>query len=170
MLQHCLALLLLAVTPAMADPPPSVSAPGITILELGIFCKAGTSRNKDAPDTSLGYVRELTDSTEMAFDQQQVPIRIGSHFGLTFLSDHDIPALRNETWKPGATMPELWTSDVLAGAVQTRGYSLDFPEELLPGLWRFDAYEGDRQIYSVTFELLPADQLPGIGSDCDLLS
>jgi Domain of unknown function (DUF3859) len=170
MLQRCLSLMLLAVSPALADPPPPVTAPGITILELGIFCKAGTSRSRDAPDTAVGYVMELADTVEMAFDQQQVPVRIGSHFGLSFLSDHDIPALRNETWKPGATAPELWTSEVLAGAAQTRGYSLDFPEELLPGLWRFDAYEGDRQIYSVTFELLPGDQLYGISSDCDLLS
>jgi Domain of unknown function (DUF3859) len=147
-----------------------VTGPGITIEAVGIFCRQGTTRREAAPGTTLGYVELVDGLPEIAFQQRTVPARIGVQFGVIFTADRDIPGIRNETWKPGATTPEVWSTDLLAGVTRSRGYSFDFNEELLTGIWRMEAFNGAELLYSVEFEVVSGSELPGIGSDCNLLS
>lgn len=165
-----LAIFLAVGSRALAEPALPFAAPGITIDAVGIFCAKGTTRREDAPETTLGYIQLLDGLPEMAFRQQTVPARIGVQFGVIMTADRDIPGIRNETWKPGATTPEVWSADLLAGVTRSRGFSFDYPEELLPGIWRMQAFDGDTLLYSVEFDVVPGTEQPGIGSDCNLLS
>lgn len=164
-------LILLAFGPAaVAEPALPTSSPGIAITAAGIFCAKGTTLRQDAPGTSLGYIQLLHGTPEIAFHQQEVPARLGVLFGVIVTADRDIPEVRNVTWKPGATTPEVWFANLSADVPKSRGFSFDFAEELVPGIWRMEGYEGDRLLYSVEFEVLPGSALPGVGSDCNLLS
>ena len=167
---HVVALLLAAAAPLQADPAPPFAGPGITLDAVGIFCRIGTTRREAAPGTTLGYVQLLEGMPELAFRQQLVPARLGVQFGVIVISDRDIAGVRNETWKPGASMAEVWSADLTAGIPRSRGFSFDFADELLPGVWRMQAFDGATLLYEVEFEVRPADQLPGVGSDCNLLS
>ncbi|MBK6468130.1 MAG: hypothetical protein IPF96_15700 [Rhodobacter sp.] len=69
-----------------------------------------------------------------------------------------------------AGVPEIWYSDLFADVPSMRGYSFDFEAELIPGLWRMEAWDGETRLYSIDFEVVPPSALPGIGSDCNLLS
>jgi Domain of unknown function (DUF3859) len=161
---------LAAGSPALAEPAPPVAGPGLTIDAVGIFCRKGTTRREAAPETTLGYIELLDGLPELAFRQQTVPARIGVQFGVIVTVDRDIPAVRNETWKPGATTPEVWFADHWAGVPRSRGFSFDFPNELVPGIWRMQAFDGDKLLYTVEFDVVPGTEQPGIGSDCNLLS
>lgn len=154
----------------LAGPGAPVTAPGIELVELGIFCQADTAATEAAPETSLGYITLLDRPPELAFRQQEVPARIGVQFGVIVQSDQTISGVRNETWMPGAERPEVWYVDLLAGRPQTRGFLFEYPEELRIGTWRMDAFDDDTLLYSVEWEVLPGDALPGVGSDCGLLS
>jgi hypothetical protein len=164
------ALALALAFPAGAEPPPPVTAPGVTILDLGIYCRPDATTKEDAPGTILGYIRNLPGPPAISFRQQEVPARIGVHFGLIVMTDRDIPGVRVETWKPGATEPELWFTDHAAGTPHARGFAFDFPQELIPGRWRMEAHDGSTLLYRVEWEVLPGDQLPGVTSDCNLIT
>jgi hypothetical protein len=51
-----------------------------------------------------------------------------------------------------------------------RGFVFEFPKELVPGLWAMEAYDGETLLYRVEWQVLPGDQLPGIGSDCEFVA
>jgi hypothetical protein len=163
-------LALLPGPAALADPAPPVTAPGITLNGYGILCRTGTTRREAAPDTSLGYIQIMAAMPEIAFVRQDIPARLDIHFGLIVTSDRDIAGVRSETWKPGASLPEVWYADFTANVPRARGFSFDFAHELQPGLWRMEAFDGATRLYSVEFEVRPGGDLPGLTSDCTLLS
>lgn len=155
---------------ALADAPAPVAGPGIVLQGVGIYCRPEIAGTESAPDTALGYINLMAAPPEFVFRQTEVPARLGISFGILVVADRDIPNVRVVTWKPGATSPESWTTEFLAGQPRLRGFIFEYENELLIGPWRMEAYDGDSQLYSVTFEVLPGTELPGVTSDCDLLS
>ena len=162
--------LLLPVQAALAEPAPPWTAPGIELADFGIYCALQSAGTQAAPDTTLGYIHTLTGVPAIVFHQQEVPARLGVHFGVIVRTDRDIPGVRNETWLPGASRPEVWVSDLIAGQDHARGFQFDFDRELLPGRWTMEAYDGDTLLYRVEWDVVPPETLPGVGSDCDFLS
>lgn len=160
----------LAAPAALADPADPTLAPGIRLVDHGIYCQTEAIGTTPAPETSLGYIDTLPGVPEMVYRQQTVPARLGTSFGVVIEADRDIPGVRIETWKPGAARPETWYDDIFAGTPQMRGFAFDYPEEIILGIWRMEAWEGDTMLYSVEFEVQPAEQLPGVSSDCNLMS
>ena len=156
--------------PLQADPAPPFVAPGVTILDLGVYCRPGSMTREDAPGTTLGYIQKLEKVPDMAFRQQEVPARIGVHFGIVVVTDRDIAGVRAETRIPGAGQPEVWFTDHTAGLPRTRGFVFEYEHELVPGPWVMEAYDGSTLLYRVEWQVMPGSQLPGVSSDCDLLS
>lgn len=169
-LAQALAVALLLAQPAVAEPAPPFTAPGVTVIDFGVYCRPGTSTREAAPGTTLGYINRIQGLPVMAFRQQDVPARLGVHFGVIVVIDRDISNVRAETWKPGATQPETWFTHHVADVPRARGYLFEFPEELVPGTWRMDAYEGETLLYSIEWNVRPGTELPGVTSDCDLLT
>jgi hypothetical protein len=165
-----LVVALMLALPLRADPAPPFTAPGVTIVDLGVYCRPGTTTREDAPGTTLGYIQKLPDMPAMAFRQQQIPARIGVHFGVVVMTDRDIAGIRAETWTPGAIRPEVWFTDHTADVPRARGFVFEYPHELRPGPWVMEAYDGDTLLYRVEWQVVPGDELPGVTSDCDLLA
>ena len=159
-----------SAVPAMAELAPITAAPGIVLEKVGIYCKLETEGREAAPETDLGYIQVLVATPEFAFDQREVPARLGISFGVLATSDRDIAQARIEVRRPGTSKPDIWYSDFFADTPSLRGFSFDFASELTPGIWTFSAHDGDRQLYSVEFEVVPGSDLPGISSDCNLMS
>lgn len=168
----CLSALAIAslALPAMAELAPVHAAPGIVLDKIGIYCKLETEGREAAPETELGYIQVLEATPEFAFSQREIPARLGISFGILATSDRDIPQARIEVLRPGTSKPDIWYSDFFAEIPALRGFSFDFASELAPGIWTFSAYDGAQQLYSVEFEVLPGSQLPGVSSDCNLMS
>jgi hypothetical protein len=95
---------------------------------------------------------------------------LGMSFGVVVQSDANHVQARMETWRPGVDTPDIWYADILAGERKMRGFSFDVEEELVTGLWRLEAWDGDRRLYSVEFDVVLPSQMPGIGPDCNFLS
>lgn len=159
-----------AAIPALAELAPVRTAPGLVIEKLGIYCKLESEGREDAPGTDLGYIQVLAVTPDFAFEQREIPARLGISFGIMAISDRDIAQARVEVSRPGLSKPDVWYSDFNAGVAEVRGFSFDFAHELVPGIWRFAAYDGSVELYSVEFEILPGTELPGVSSDCNLLA
>jgi hypothetical protein len=164
-----LATLLIAL-PLWAKPAPPLSDPQITIIDFGIYCRPAIIGQEAAPDTALGYVNVFSETPVIRHHQQQVPAALGVSFGLILRSDIDVPTTRMESWKPGQTEPDIWYTRLLAGDETSRGFTFEFEEELVLGTWRQEAWDGDRLLYSIEFEVVRPSALPGNVSNCDLMS
>lgn len=156
--------------PALADVAAPIASPNLQITNYGIYCSPETKERREAPETSLGYIEVFSGTPGIRYQQQQVPARLGVSFGVVITSAVDVPSVRIETWKPGKETPEIWYTDYMAGGSSMRGFTFDFKEELLLGVWRMEAWDGDSLLYSVEFEVVTPSSLPGIGSDCTFLS
>lgn len=155
---------------ALADPSPPVTAPGIVIEAYGVHCLIEKDGTMDAPGTESGFINLLSGMPEFTYRQQDLPARIGIAFAVVAIPDRDILDARLVTWKPGAAQPEYWFSDMAAGEPSIQGFMFETPSELITGLWRLEAYDGETLLYSVEFDVLPGSELPGVTSDCNLLS
>jgi hypothetical protein len=168
--QTLLAALALTAGPTLAKPVPPTAAPGIVIETYGVHCNIESAGTLAAPNTESGVVDLMSGTPEFTRRQQDLPARIGISFAVVAISDRDIFDVRMTTWKPGATRPEYWVSDMVAGEQSIQGFMFETPSELITGLWRLEAYDGDTLLYSVEFDVLPGDQLPGVTSDCNFVS
>ena len=167
-------MLSLAVMPAAAPVAAAPAVPeagaGIDLLDVGIYCLPSDTRPEAAPETELGYINVYDGTPRFIHHRQTVPAVLGLSFGVHYTSDHDIGDVRVETWRPGQTRPDAWTVSVAADAAQSNGFTFETTDEMRTGTWRMEAWDGTRLLYRVEFDVQPADALPGIGPDCDLMS
>jgi len=155
---------------ALAQAEPPFAAPGIVLENIGIYCRPEINGTEAAPDTALGYINLMETPPNFAYRQTEVPARLGISFGVQLVADRDMANVRVLTWKPGATSPESWTTDIIAGEHKMRGFVFEYADELILGPWQMEAYDGDLLLYRVTFQVLPGTELPSVTSDCTLVS
>jgi Domain of unknown function (DUF3859) len=155
---------------ALADPAPPEARPGIEIAEYGIHCNVETEGTQAAPETASGFINLLSGMPEFAFRQQQVPARLGISFGVVVVSDTDILNVRLLSWRPRAARPDVWYKDIIAAEPSIQGFMFETADELVTGTWTFEGYDGETRLYSVEFDVVPGSELPGVTSDCNLLS
>lgn len=155
------------VTVALAELPKVFTANTVEMVAFGVYCQPRSAGRETAPGTALGYVKLYADTPKIHFEQQQVPAALGISFGVQAISLEDLPEVRMETWKPGASAPDIWHRDWYAGGLASRGYSFDFEDELILGTWRQEAWHQERQLYSVSFEVVPPEAEPKIIAFCE---
>lgn len=160
----------LVALPLWAKPAPPLSDPQITIVDFGIYCRPGIVGQEEAPDTELGYINLFAENPVIRFNQQTVPAALGVSFGVIVRSDIDIFAARMQSFKPGQTEPDIWYAELWAGDETSRGFTFEFEEELVIGTWVQEAWDGDRLLYRVEFEVMPPSALPDEISNCNLMS
>ncbi len=165
---HVLVLLLLA-TAAVAKPAAPNFAPPIAAIEFGVFCTIKTTGQTEAPGTASGFIH-TTDSVP-AFDwprQTTLPASIGLAFGVKAgtVSGSIVAGAEIRVFRPHQPNPDFWTSDFYDTEQSFAFFRFDTAEELIPGTWVFEAWDGAKRLYRVEFEVVPYDQAPGIAQAC----
>lgn len=163
-------LAVFAATAAFAGPVPPQGSTHVDIVDFGIYCRPEITGTEPAPDTSLGYVNLLGGDTTIRLHQQEIPAILGISFGVIVLPHQTIIGARMETYRPDKADPDIWFADLYEGDQKIRGFTFDFEDEVLPGIWRMEAWDSDTRLYSIEFEVLPPSALPGISADCNMLS
>lgn len=156
-----------AAAPALAFTNP---AP----LEFGVFCHMGANERQEAPDTVMGAINLTPNGNEIRWPQAQVPMAIGIGFGLWFDAGTMHPGgftteVLHPPMGPGRVKRESWQSFHSTQPGNERryvGYSLEQPQELVPGVWRFRIVQGDDIIVEQQFTLVPPSQFPTIVATC----
>jgi len=159
--------------PAIAEP--AAPAPGemVARLEVGVFCALQTMDQMPAPGTASGWIHVV--DRDIAFhwpDRQVVPAAIGLAFGVkaTLSPGNDAPFAQMRIYKPGLAKPEVWETAFSNLAPSLAFFRFDTAAELVPGIWRFEAWEGEALLYTVEFEVVPAARLTEITDACGAVS
>lgn len=165
--------MVLTFTAGMAvagEPAPPFTSPDIIELTAGVMCSPRVQARIDAPNTALGYTNEVAGNPKVTFEQQVVPAALGVSFGVVFTPKHALAAVRNLTFRPGASEPDVYFSDVLAEPGRYRGFAFELPEELVLGQWRLESWQGDTLLFRADFEVVPPEALPEIEAQCQGMS
>lgn len=73
-------------------------------------------------------------------------------------------------YRPGGDQPETWDSSFGDRAPSRAFFRFDHEAELIPGLWRFEAWDGQNRLYAVEFYVVPAASAPEIINACGAVS
>lgn len=151
-----------------AEPAPPSTAPGIRIVTLGTYCRfSGVRERRADPWLADGYVSIVPGDAVFNFRQQTIPARLGLRFGLLVMSDRDIFNVIYVLWPPGDRRPDVWEGELYANESRFRGESFSDPDDLVPGLWRMEAFDGMTRLYRVEWEVRPPTYAPEITSFCE---
>lgn len=172
-MRHIALALWLVCGPALAEPDPPAPGPLVSSLEVGIFCALQAMDQAPAPGTLSGWIH--VPDGEIAFhwpDRQIVPAAIGLAFGVKSRLAPGTFAAYGEmrVYRPGLATPETWASAFSNLDDSIAFFRFDTPEELIPGIWRFEAWDGETLLYKVEFEVVPAAALPEIVDACGAVS
>jgi hypothetical protein len=100
--------------------------------------------------------------------QRTVPASLGLAFGVKSQSLHGttLPFAEMHVFRPGDSIPDIWNSAISDTAPSFAFFRFDVTEELIPGIWAFEAWDAGKRLYRVEFEVVSADQGVGIAAAC----
>ncbi len=158
---------------ALAEPLPPAPGPLITEMEVGVFCALQAMDQRPAPGTLSGWVH--VPEGEIIFhwpDRQVVPASLGVAFGVRSRMVSGSFAAYGEmrVYRPGSDKPEIWDSSFSDLDDSVVFFRFDHEAELVSGIWRFEAWDADVQLYSVEFEVVPAEAVREISQACGATS
>lgn len=171
-LAACVATPVLA-DPVLADPAPPDPGPLVARIEVGAFCALQDMDQAPAPGTLSGWIH--VPDGEISFhwpDRQVVPATIGIAFGVKarLAPGGLVPDAEMRVYRPDRTTPEIWPTGFSDLDASVAFFRFDYEHELVPGTWRFQAWDGPTMLYEVEFEVVPAAALPQIAEACGATS
>ena len=170
---RCLAILMLFPLAALAKPAAPQLSAQIVAVEVGLFCALPPMDSIPAPGTIAGLIH--VPDGPLAFDwpgQRSVPATLGLAFGVKPRTQAGVGIITTETrvYRPGRAAPETWTSDIGDTGDSASFFIFETEDELIPGIWAFEAWDGPTRLYRVEFEVVPADDAIGIAQACGAIS
>jgi hypothetical protein len=139
----------------------------IEITDVGIYKAENTGSVVPAPGTPMGKTNLVTDVVLME-RTTIVPAALGTAFGfrytiigepdgteinLKFINHYPAPGLKNP-----ATSNTYMSSEYLLqrkmGAKHWKGYTFESDWELVPGIWTFEIWQGDRKMATQDFTVV----------------
>lgn len=172
-MRRTLALVALLSTPAFAGPSAPTHSAEIATLEIGVFCALQAMDQMPAPGTDSGWIHVPTSEIRMHWpDRQVVPAALGLAFGVKATGATGFISLNAEARviRPGRKSPEVWGTGISDTGASIAFFRFDKESELDPGIWIFEAWQGETRLYSVEFEVVPAAAAPEIVEACGATS
>jgi hypothetical protein len=138
----------------------------VEIIETGIY-RAETLAIEGAPGTATRQ-RNILSYTGLVELTTRIEAKIGVHFGmryrvvgrpgnatvrLTSVTLYPAPGLKNPTAARHEARGEHQLSATI-GQVNYRGYVFEYDWELVPGLWTFELWDGQRKLASQMFDVV----------------
>ncbi|MBE2276901.1 MAG: DUF3859 domain-containing protein [Rhodobacteraceae bacterium] len=164
---------ILAVTPALADPGPPFAASVVAQLDWGIFCSGEAMDRAAAPDTDSGFIHVPRRSLSFHWPGvRRVPAALGLAFGVEAMAQPGmVQPVEIRVFHPDRPLPERWDSTLSDTAASLVFFRFDRADELTPGIWAIEAHDGADDgaslLYRVEFEIVPAEALPEMVHACE---
>lgn len=142
-------------------------------LTFGAFCQQTSVGEVPAPDTHAQKIDLLSETPEIRWATQRIPAVPGISFGIRSEShDEEILSpvlieLIHPPFRGIGTTRQSYLTRLGGDGASINAYSFDLPEEMVPGVWTFTAWQDGAKLYEVSFDVVPASQAPEIAGGCD---
>lgn len=171
--------LMLAFLICTSLPPIAAAQDAIASLRVGVVCGPPVIGSSPAPDTIAGSTHLIAETPPFIAEITQVPAVIGIGFGVMAqaldpegLSDVTMIVTHPPMGVAGVTQ-QSYQSWISGTEPSPTFYQFDEDYERVTGTWTFTAVLDDGELFSVAFDVVPPQALPGLAEACgyrDLLS
>jgi hypothetical protein len=138
----------------------------IEIVETGIY-RAETASIESAPDTATRQ-RNILSETKLVTVTTRIEAKLGVHFGMRYRvvgrPNGVSVKLTSVTLYPGSGLKNPLSGRSVArgehllfatiGAINYRGYVFEHGWEMVPGVWTFELWDGNRKLASQAFDVV----------------
>lgn len=152
--------------------PETQTSDAIAEFETGVICAPETTSVVTAPDTVAGFTNVIVEDPPFVSNKHRVPAVMGVGFGIKSRarnSDGLTGVVMTVTHPPmgeARTTVQRYTTTIRGNDTSLTFYQFDYDYELLPGQWQMQASLGDEILYTTTFQVLPAEQVPELAAIC----
>lgn len=168
------ALNLPALAQRLAEPAPDAlyNSARISDFDYGLVCPAGPAKTLPAPGTHLGVITQRAAWQKVEYTTQVVPLIKGIGFGVDAQprDGMDMTGVEVTVIHPpyaGTDVTdERWTTDIVSQASNLNFFLFEYPFEMIPGDWAFQATYRGELIYSVAFKVVDPALFPDIAGIC----
>lgn len=171
--------LMLAFLICTSLPPIAAAQDAIASLRVGVVCGPPVIGSSPAPDTIAGSTHLIAETPPFIAEITQVPAVIGIGFGVMAqaldpegLSDVTMIVTHPPMGVAGVTQ-QSYQSWISGTEPSPTFYQFDEDYERVTGTWTFTAVLDYAELFSVAFDVVPPQALPGLAEACgyrDLLS
>ncbi|NJM81929.1 MAG: DUF3859 domain-containing protein [Tabrizicola sp.] len=151
-------LLAVAAVAAVAEPARPVHDPLIADVKFGVLCAVAHKGQQPAPGTLNGFIHLVDETTDFDWPERQVlPAVLGLGFGVRVKAapDVQIPFAQIRVFRPGREAPEYWETPIGDLGYALAFFSFDTEDELLPGRWVFEGWDGGTRLFRAEFDVVP---------------
>jgi len=143
-------------------------------LEYGFRCKQETTGSALAPNTVVGSVDLIDPFIGFRWKSSRVPAVLGLSFGVRTIA---VPGTQFENVDVVVTHPPLpesavtsqsWSTSITDSNPNISSYAFDYPFELVPGSWSFEARSKGRVFYHVNFEVIETTDAATWSKACEI--
>jgi hypothetical protein len=150
----------------------SATTDAIAYLRAGVVCGPPVVGSSPAPDTIAGSTHLIDETPPFIAEITQVPAVIGIGFGVKAqaldplgLSDVTVIVTHPPMGEAGVTR-QSYASWISGTEPSMTFYQFDNEYERVTGTWTFTGVRGGAELFSVDFEVVPPDALPGLAEAC----
>lgn len=169
------AALALAAGLALAAPAgaelPLRLASDVAELTRGLICAPPPAGRREAPDTAFGWIHVPDEPIVIRREGTTVPAVLGIGLGVRFRLHGEAPRLLRYVVEHPPMEPQGRTRQSWDGWTRGEGehvfFQFDLPEELLPGLWSFTAFDGRHEVFHATFKVVTPEEAPELAQLCE---
>ncbi len=157
----------------------AVQSEALASLWAGVVCGPPVVGSAPAPDTIAGSTHLVDETPPFIAEITQVPAVIGIGFGVKAqaldpmgLNDVTVTVTHPPMGDAGVTR-QSYTSWISGTEPSITFYQFDDDYERVTGTWTFTGVRDGVALFSVAFEVVPPQALPGLAEACgysDLLS
>ena len=171
-MRRLIATLMLCAGAAGAQPALDATlGDDVTSFRTGIVCTPVVVGTREAPGTIAGTINHLDEVPDFTVPGQVVPGVIGVSFGSLVRTDEDFilvdMVVTHPPMGPDGVTVQTYTTRIGPDGDAPILYSLEYPEEVVFGDWRFQARAAGRDLFDVTFTVVPPAELPELARICD---
>jgi len=148
-------------------------APGMILVEAGIFCPEEASGRMEAPDTDSGYIDLLSGDVRAAFVGRVVPGQLTMGFGLRYQRAQGLGFAQGRmivTHPPlgnGGMTQQSYPVLLDDTGSNMSQYDFDFPYEVQFGTWTMAIELEGEIVLQQSFEVVPPGIAPFTLDDCE---
>jgi hypothetical protein len=164
-----LAVLMVWCSAGLAKPALPVQSDRIAEIEFGLFCAISVTGQSAAAGTASGWIHLVEDVPAFHWPgQRRVPAVLGLAFGVRARTTAGLalPDAEMRVFRPDRPAPDVWSSGISDASPSLAFFRFDTEQELVPGLWSFEAWSGETRLYRVEFDVVPARAGDPIAQAC----
>lgn len=141
-------------------------------LEYGLICRVEAASLEPAPETATGTIQVIEKPLNFLKKTRTIPMVKGLGFAVDLTPaapwrlDNVQVSLQHPPYYGSGETIDRWTAAFDGSTPTMNFFEFEHDFEMVAGVWTLSAYQDQTLIYSVSFDVVPAQDAPDLAALC----